>query len=86
MAKYIAMGSKTDARAAIFLRADASAEVLFEAASERQYAVRDLLEAISRCEINEGEARGISGLARAAALLVGDAESLYEAAHRSSNT
>lgn len=85
MAKFLALGSKADERAAIYLRSDAPADVLFQAASERQYAVRDLLEAISRCEINEGEAKGISGLARAAALLVGDAESLYEAAHRSAS-
>lgn len=85
MGKFVAMDSKPEARSVIFLRADAPAAVLFDAASERQLAVLDLLQAISRCEICEGEAKGISGLARAAALLVSDASSLYEAAHRSAN-
>jgi len=86
MAKYLSMDSKSDERSVIFLRSDASASALFEGASERQIAVLDLLQTLGRCEIGEGDANGISGLARAAALLVHDAACLYEAAYRAANT
>jgi len=85
MAKYLSMDSKSESRAVIFLRSDAPATALFEGASERQLAALDLLQAIGRCEIGEGEASGMSGLARAAALLIHDASLLYEAAHRASS-
>lgn len=85
MGKFVSMDSKSEERSVIFLRADAPAAVLFDAASERQCAVLDLLQAIGRCEISGGDATGISGLARAAALLVSDASSLFEAAHRTAS-
>ncbi|WP_336335975.1 hypothetical protein [Pseudomonas putida] len=84
MAKYLSMDSKPDSQSVIFLRSDAPAAALFEGAYERQLAALDLLQAIGRCEIGEGEASGMAGLARAAALLVHDASLLYEAAHRAS--
>ncbi|MCE1004211.1 hypothetical protein [Pseudomonas sp. NMI1173_11] len=83
MAKYLSMDSKSDSQSVIFLRSDAPAAALFEGAYERQLAALELLQAIGRCEIGEGDANGMSGLARAAALLVHDASTLYEAAHRS---
>ncbi|MDN5674313.1 MAG: hypothetical protein L0G86_03460 [Pseudomonas sp.] len=80
MDKFIALDGRPDGRAALYIKANASYDVLYNAATERQYAARGLLEAIGNCEIVEGDAKGISGLARAIAILVGDAESLYEAA------
>ncbi|MBA6095627.1 hypothetical protein QVM62_27655 [Pseudomonas putida] len=86
MAKYLSIDSKSDANSVLFMRADAPAAALFEGACERQYAVLELLKAIGRCEISDADATGISALARAAALLVDDASSLYEAAYRSANS
>lgn len=83
MTKFLAMDGRAEDRAAIYIKASATADVLFNAASERQYAARGLLEAIGSCEIVEGEAKGISGIARAVSILISDAESLYEAAFKS---
>lgn len=82
MTKFLALDGRSEDRAAIYIKTSASADVLYNAASERQYAARGLLEAIGSCEIVEGEAKGISNIARAIKILVSDAESLYEAAFR----
>lgn len=80
MDKFIALDGRSDTRAALYIKTGAPPDVLYSAAAERQYAARGLLDAIGACEIVEGEAKGISNIARAIAILVGDAESLYEAA------
>ena len=83
MTKFLALDGRPEVRAAIYIKSSAPSDVLYNAAFERQYAARGLLEAIGSCEIVEGEAKGISSIARAIAILVGDAESLYEAAFNS---
>lgn len=80
MDKFIALDGRPDSRAALYIKTNATCDALYNAANERQYAARGLLDAIGACEIVEGEAKGISNIARAIAILVGDAESLYEAA------
>lgn len=80
MNNYLPIDGRPDSRAAIYIKKDSAPDVLFNVACERQYAAKGLLLAIGNCEIVEGEAKGISDIARAIAILVGDAEALYEAA------
>ncbi|WP_157969650.1 hypothetical protein [Pseudomonas huaxiensis] len=80
MDKFIALDGRSEVRAALYIKTGVPPDVLYNAAAERQYAARGLLDAIGACEIVEGEAKGISNIARAIAILVSDAESLYEAA------
>lgn len=90
-ANFTALGddsqhSHTEDKAVLFIREDLPADVLFDAAERRQWAVRSMLKALTWNVMSDGvDGEHLTGLAQAAMLLVSDAESLYLAARRSAN-
>ncbi len=78
--------SHTEDKAVLFIREDLPADVLFDAAERRQWAVRSMLKALAWNVMSDGvDGEHLTGLAQAAMLLVSDAESLYLAARRSAS-
>ncbi|WP_271106022.1 hypothetical protein [Pseudomonas tohonis] len=66
----------------LFVDTQASAEHLFETAGQRMNALCNLIALIERSEGGGPSTLDCSRLASALGLLAGDAEALYEAAHR----
>ncbi|MOA41337.1 hypothetical protein D3C78_1632860 [compost metagenome] len=66
----------------LFLDNSASPAALFDAAERRVDAVRDLLEALSDCRTEDHQPNALAQVARAAALLLADAEDLQMAARQ----
>jgi len=67
--------------ATLYLRADAPADDLFDAAENRLGAVIDLLSLLQLAELNGEPYRNVLHISRSLLLLVSDAQSLYQAEH-----
>lgn len=67
--------------ATLYLRADAPADALFDAAEDRLGAVIDLLAVIEMVDQDGTPVRNVFQISRALLLLISDAQSLYQADH-----
>jgi hypothetical protein len=65
--------------ATLYLRADAPADTLHDAAEDRLSAVIDLLAVLEGVNQDDAPVRNVFQISRALLLLVSDAQSLYEA-------
>lgn len=82
---FIPLGSESQGSIVdpvLFLNSSASAADLLDAAERRTGAVRELLDALSDCQLDEHQPDALSKVARVAALLLSDAEDLQGAARR----
>lgn len=82
MAEFLPFGpgSQGGRDPVLFFDNSASPCALFDAAERRVDAVRDLLDALSDCRTNDHQPDALAQVARAAALLLSDAEDLQIAA------
>lgn len=84
MADFLPLGPGSQGSLApvLYLDSSASPAVLFDAAERRASAVRDLLDALADCKLIDHQPDALSQVARAAALLLADADDLQCAARR----
>ncbi len=82
MADFLPLGpgSQGSRDPVLYFDSSASPCTLFDAAERRVDAVRDLLEALSDCRTQDHQPAALAQVARAAALLLSDAEDLQIAA------
>ncbi|QEY72131.1 hypothetical protein [Pseudomonas denitrificans (nom. rej.)] len=67
--------------AALFLRADAPDEALYDAAEDRMSAALDMLAVLERVDQDDAAIPNVFLICRALLLLISDAQSLYQAEH-----
>lgn len=72
--------------ATLYLRADAPADELYDAADNRLSAVIDLLSTLELAELNSSPFRNVLQISRSLLLLASDAQSLYQADHEQKRT